>query len=300
MADQHSFGQIRVYDSNGNPVPGALAYFYTPGTTALVDTFADEGLTIFHPSPLVSDAGGVFPQVFSGGEIKCNVTTAVGGTVPGYPIDPVPRSIGDQSAAGGVTFAPTLAIPATDVQAAIELVDSQLSGDITAAGLVTVTGAGLATGGGNLTANRVITVTAATQAQNEAGTIATAIVTPLGVRESLKATGTAPIFAARAWVNFNGTTGTIRSSGNVSSITVNGTGDYTINFATAMQDANYAVIGSAGADEILGPDLGRLFSDFGPAGRTVSSCRVCTAFASQAVDTTVAADASVVSVAIFR
>lgn len=54
--------------------------------------------------------------------------------------------------------------------------------------------------------------------------------------------GSAPIYAARAWVNFNGTgTVAIRASGNVSSITDNGTGDYTVNFTTAMSDANYAV-----------------------------------------------------------
>lgn len=55
------------------------------------------------------------------------------------------------------------------------------------------------------------------------------------------ASGSAPVYACRAWVNFNGTgTVAIRGSGNVSSITDNGTGDYTINFTTAMPDANYA------------------------------------------------------------
>ena len=55
--------------------------------------------------------------------------------------------------------------------------------------------------------------------------------------------GVAPLFACRAWVNFNGTgTVAIRASGNVSSITDNGVGDYTVNFTTAMQDANYAVV----------------------------------------------------------
>jgi len=57
--------------------------------------------------------------------------------------------------------------------------------------------------------------------------------------------GTAPIFAARAWVNFNGTTATpstIRGSGNVSSITRTAAGAYRINFTTAMPDANYAVV----------------------------------------------------------
>jgi hypothetical protein len=51
---------------------------------------------------------------------------------------------------------------------------------------------------------------------------------------------------ALAWVNFNGTgTVAIRSSYNVSSITDNGTGNYTVNFATALSDANYAVAGQA-------------------------------------------------------
>jgi hypothetical protein len=56
--------------------------------------------------------------------------------------------------------------------------------------------------------------------------------------------GTAPLYMCRAWVNFNGTgTVAIRASGNVSSITDNGVGDYTINFTTAMSDANYTVVG---------------------------------------------------------
>jgi len=51
-----------------------------------------------------------------------------------------------------------------------------------------------------------------------------------------------PSYQCRAWVNFNGTgTVAIRASGNVSSITDNGTGDYTVNFTTAMVDANYCV-----------------------------------------------------------
>ena len=56
----------------------------------------------------------------------------------------------------------------------------------------------------------------------------------------------ATAYGCRAWVNFNGTgTVAIRASGNVSSITDNGTGDYTVNFTTAMPDANYAAAGMA-------------------------------------------------------
>lgn len=51
-----------------------------------------------------------------------------------------------------------------------------------------------------------------------------------------------PSFLCKAWVNFNGTgTVSIRASGNVSSITDNGTGDYTINFIIAMTDINYSI-----------------------------------------------------------
>lgn len=64
--------------------------------------------------------------------------------------------------------------------------------------------------------------------------------------------GTAPIYPCRAWANLNGGAATpaVRASGNVSSITDNGVGDYTVNFTTALPDANYSVevtgaIGSA-------------------------------------------------------
>jgi hypothetical protein len=58
--------------------------------------------------------------------------------------------------------------------------------------------------------------------------------------------GTAPLYMCRAWVNFNGTgTVAIRASGNVTSITDNGVGDYTVNFTTAMPDANYSVLSAA-------------------------------------------------------
>jgi|TARA_R100000084_G_C4555764_1_gene102193 hypothetical protein len=55
--------------------------------------------------------------------------------------------------------------------------------------------------------------------------------------------------AAKAWVNFNGTgTVAIRSDLNVSSITDNANGDYTVNFTTAMSDTNYCVVGGMSAN----------------------------------------------------
>ena len=60
--------------------------------------------------------------------------------------------------------------------------------------------------------------------------------------------------SAKAWVYFNGSTATINGSFNVSSVTRNGTGDYTVSFTTAMSSANYAVACVAKKDNTI--DLG--------------------------------------------
>jgi len=73
-------------------------------------------------------------------------------------------------------------------------------------------------------------------------------------------------YKCRAWVNFDGTgTVAIRASGNVSSITDNGTGNYTLNFTTAMADVNYMMAGSLTRSSYpqtgtIGPRNGGTFS----------------------------------------
>jgi len=60
------------------------------------------------------------------------------------------------------------------------------------------------------------------------------------------ASGSAPSYSARAWALFNGTgTVSLTESGNVSSITDQGTGLYDVNFTTAMPDANFAAVASS-------------------------------------------------------
>jgi hypothetical protein len=95
-----------------------------------------------------------------------------------------------------------------------------------------------------------ITLTPTDTASNFVVTIpagTSTLVTNATLPTQLNASGSAPIYACRAWVNFNGTgTVAIRASGNVSSITDNGVGQYTVNFTTAMSDANYAAVPGAG------------------------------------------------------
>ena len=102
--------------------------------------------------------------------------------------------------------------------------------------------------------------------------------------------GTAPVYAARAWVNFNGTgTVGIRGSGNVTSITDNGVGDYTVNFTTAMADRNYSATQCAGN---VAANACYLTSFFTPAAGSVRFlCRS---------DAAVTIDASECNIAIFR
>ena len=81
----------------------------------------------------------------------------------------------------------------------------------------------------------------------------------------------ATAYGCRAWVNFNGTgTVAIRGSGNVSSITDNGTGNYFINFASALTDANYSVTGIGG--HVVG--VVTTFSSVREGTRTTSGVQV--------------------------
>ena len=131
----------------------------------------------------------------------------------------------------------------------------------------------------------------ATSAEAAAGTDTARAVTPAALFGGLNATGSAPIYAARAWVNFNGTgTVAINAGGNVSSITDNGTGDYTVNFTTAMSDANYAPVPAWG-------NTGGLTYGYqgGVTDLTTSSFRMRTHGAS-----TTPTDRDIVTVAVFR
>jgi hypothetical protein len=108
-------------------------------------------------------------------------------------------------------------------------------------------------------------------------------------------------YGCRAWVNFNGTTNvggfcTIRASGNVSSITDNGTGSYTVNFTTAMPDANYCAVGSSKNISGAGGQNLRFGSSSYGTDFTTTAVNVQTTNAGNQTQT----DSEMVSVSIFR
>jgi hypothetical protein len=102
----------------------------------------------------------------------------------------------------------------------------------------------------------------------------------------------ATAYGCRAWVNFNGTgTVAIRASGNVSSITDLGTGDFRANFTTAMPDANYTQVWGAGS----GAGSGSYFTSTIFFAPTTSNCSVRTTNSGGALQ-----DAAFVTLAVFR
>jgi hypothetical protein len=105
--------------------------------------------------------------------------------------------------------------------------------------------------------------------------------------------GSAPIFGARAWVNFNGTgTIAIRNSGNVSSLSDNSVGNYSVNFATAMSDANFSTVVTSGRDSSNNDLLQTIVQPGSGAGVQV--------LLSQTNTSTTRDDSNVVCVSVFR
>lgn len=85
------------------------------------------------------------------------------------------------------------------------------------------------------------------------------------------ASGSAPSYSARAWVTYNAQTNTILANGNVSSVTDHATGQFTVNFDTAMPDVNYAACGIVGQND--GTTGNHLLCEYSTS-RTTSSARV--------------------------
>lgn len=119
----------------------------------------------------------------------------------------------------------------------------------------------------------------ATTAIAQAGTNNTDIITAKKLRDALNASGSAPAFAVRAWLNFNGTgTVTVRDGGNIASVIDDGAGIYTINFITPMPNNNYAItqMGStyAGGGNASGMYLTERTTSSSVMTRTASSFQI--------------------------
>ena len=196
----------RAFDRNGEPVAGAKAYVYQSGTMTQI-TVTDSGGTPL-AWPVVADLNGTFPQMFYSGslELKLILTDPDDAILAGYPLDPVSLAQTGSFSAAQIVFSPTTEAPSLNVQGAIEDVSEAIA-DLR---LVTITGAGLASGGGDLTANRTITVSRASEAESEAGTANGVVMTPLRTAAAITALAPGAVPLGKA---FTSTDQTITSAG---------------------------------------------------------------------------------------
>jgi hypothetical protein len=110
-----------------------------------------------------------------------------------------------------------------------------------------------------------------------AGTLITSTLQGTTLTDGTNSTSTTNCIqgSAKAWVNFNGTgTVAIRASYNVSSITDDGTGQYTINFTTAFANTNYSTIGSGYPASSGSPAFTNATRVITAFSNTSSSCRI--------------------------
>lgn len=82
---------FRAVDANGDPVSGALLYFYTTGTLAAASVYTTDALNVAHANPVVADAGGLFAPIYldSDVEYRAILKTSAGSTI--QDIDPLPQ-----------------------------------------------------------------------------------------------------------------------------------------------------------------------------------------------------------------
>lgn len=88
-------GRQRILDSNGDPVPGALANFYLTTTSTRTDTYSDAALTIPLANPVPADGYGFLPPIYldPGITYKCVITTAAAVSLPDGTVDPLINKI---------------------------------------------------------------------------------------------------------------------------------------------------------------------------------------------------------------
>lgn len=244
---------------DGKPLAGGKVYTYSAGTTTPKSTYTTMAGDAPNPNPVILDQNGKAKIFLGDGSYRLQIKDSNDALIDD--IDQISRYVTQSELA---TFQQTVndgVAQLTEVREQIDVFVNTSIGNQK----------GFANGIAPLDANVKIDpiylptlintplVPKATEAALGVAEIATQtevntatdderIVTPkkmlAGLKNHLKASGNAPIYACRAWVNFDGTgTPVIRASGNVSSITDNGVGDYTINFTTAMPDANYSIAG---------------------------------------------------------
>jgi hypothetical protein len=271
----------QIFNSDGTPLVGGKIYTYAAGTSTPIATYTDYSAGTANTNPVILNSlGQANIWLLTSASYKFIVKDA--SDVLLYTVDNILPPLDNNSFSspppiGNVTPSTasftTLTLTATSASTLNRGTTGQRPGgvngmiryntttasmegyinsawQILGPGSVTsvATGTGL-TGGpitstGTLSIDSTVATLTGTQTLTNKTLTSPTLTTPnINSAPFATVTGTAPLYAARAWINFNGIgTVAINSSGNVSSITDFGTGDYSVNFTIAMPDNLYSVV----------------------------------------------------------
>lgn len=248
---------FQCFGPDGKPLAGGKVYSYAAGTTTNKATYTTMQGDVPNPNPITLDQNGKAKIFLGDGAYRLRIFDKNGALIDD--IDQISRYVTQSEFASFQQTVNDGVAQLTEVREQIDVYVNASIGDQK----------GYANGIVPLDANvkvdpiylPVLPNTAipqatesiigvaeiATQAEVNAATDDLRIITPkkllAGLKNHVNASGSAPVYACRAWGNFVGTgTVAIRASGNVSSITDNGTGDYTVNLTTPLQDQNYSIV----------------------------------------------------------
>lgn len=270
---------FQCFGLDGKPLAGGKVYTYSAGTTTNKATYTTMAGTVANPNPVILDQNGKAKIFLGDGSYRLQIKDSNDALIDD--IDQISRYVTQSEFA---SFQQTVNDGVSQLTEVREQVDVFVSTSIG-------NQKGFANGIAPLDANVKVdpiylpqstetvhgVAKIATTAIAKVGTNDTDIITAKKLRDALNAVGEAPCYAARAFVTFNASTGTpvVSASGNVTSITDNGVGDFTINFTTAMPDANYAIAGVVGGDDVISsPSPASIRAQTGAI--TTTSCRVRT------------------------
>lgn len=247
---------FQCFGLDGKPLAGGKVYSYAAGTTTNKATYTTMAGTVANPNPITLDQNGK-AKIFLGDDAyRLCIFDKNGAMIDD--IDQISRYVTQSEFASFQQTVNDGVAQLTEVREQIDVYVNASIGDQK----------GYANGIAPLDANVKVdpiylptlpntaipkatetalgVVELATQTEVNTGTDDERAITSkkllAGVKNHLNATGNAPTYACRAWVNFNGINNNIRAGGNVSSVTDNGTGDYTINLTTPLQDQNHSIV----------------------------------------------------------
>lgn len=282
---------VQLEDANGAIYSGAKAYTYTVGTTTPLTTYSDYALTTPHANPVVADSAGVFAPIYANTAANVKVVLKTSADVTLRTIEEVPV---------------TAAVGSLTVDTAQLVNDAATNAKLTNMAAKTLKGRPN-TGTGD--PEDIAWATIIESLLDEIGTTRGALLTPNATTWALLAPGTAGHMlnsagsgadllwgnnGIRAHCKFSGT-GTPAFAGtpyNVTSITDNGTGNYTLNFTTALPSANYTPLCSCNVSSGNSTTIINI-------GGTVSasSCQLSVAAYNSGSSTTLSADPDVIGFA---